>query len=230
VIGPLPYAPQESFRLPDFEREAFLELPPEAHELTASNRTLAQSAAHRILYHGAWRQPMTRRNAATAVAITGGQEFNDRHELEGSVSLYFNNAGERVIFDSNLWLSYYSTENDSEQSWTLPELPSELAPANAIEAPIEAVEYAISRIIQLRQTREMRSDELHYIDHPAMGMLVQVTPYLVPEALPESVPETFTDGSTGALPPGPVSPGSLPGVSPQPDASLPAAPPVQSIQ
>jgi len=44
-----------------------------------------------------------------------------------------------------------------------------------------AIEFHVNRIMQLRQTRDMRSDEFHYIDHPAMGILVQITPYVVPE-------------------------------------------------
>ena len=53
LVGPLPYAPGESFRLPDFEREPFLALPEQDHDFTASNRTLSQSSAYRLLHHSA---------------------------------------------------------------------------------------------------------------------------------------------------------------------------------
>lgn len=37
--------------------------------------------------------------------------------------------------------------------------------------------YLIREIVTLRQKRRMRSEELHYIDHPRMGILVKITPY-----------------------------------------------------
>lgn len=184
LIGPRPYAPRESFHLPDFEREAFLALPESDHDFTGSNRAISQSSAYRLLFHSAWRQPMTRRNTATAVAVSGGRVFNDRSELEGSVSLYFNNAEDRVVFDSNLWLSTFSTSASTEEGWALPTLPAVMARrevAASIDNETQTTEYFVNRIMQLRQTRDMRSDEFHYIDHPAMGILVQITPYIVPE-------------------------------------------------
>lgn len=41
--------------------------------------------------------------------------------------------------------------------------------------------YLINQIITLRQSRRMRSKELHYIDHPRIGLLVLVTPLETPE-------------------------------------------------
>lgn len=41
--------------------------------------------------------------------------------------------------------------------------------------------YYINQSIVLQQQRRMRSEELHYIDHPVMGVLIHITPYEVPE-------------------------------------------------
>lgn len=207
VIGPLPYAPGSSFKLPDFAREAFLALPAEDYDFVSTNRALTQSADHRILYHNAWRQPVTRRNSATAIAVTGGREFTDRFELEGSLTLYFNNAGDRVILSPNLWLTSFSTADTATEEWQLPALPRILQPTkdavptplqNSVnEAPVQ--EYFVSRIIQFNQTREMRSDEFHYLDHPAMGVLIQITPYTVP-LMPVPEIEADIELSDPALP------------------------------
>lgn len=48
-------------------------------------------------------------------------------------------------------------------------------------------QYAVERTIALRQHRRMRSKELHYIDHPLMGLLIKITPYELP------VPEPVVD-------------------------------------
>lgn len=43
-----------------------------------------------------------------------------------------------------------------------------------------ASEYIIKEIVTLKQKRRMRSKELHYIDHPRMGLLVKIMPYKAP--------------------------------------------------
>lgn len=46
------------------------------------------------------------------------------------------------------------------------------------EGDSEAANNFITRqIILLQQTRDMRSGEVHYIDHPVVGIIVQITPY-----------------------------------------------------
>lgn len=37
--------------------------------------------------------------------------------------------------------------------------------------------YSVDQIVLLSESRKMRSNELHYIDHPTMGLLVKVTPW-----------------------------------------------------
>lgn len=41
----------------------------------------------------------------------------------------------------------------------------------------------VTEIVTLKQRRRMRSSELHYIDHPRLGLIIKITPYEV--ALPE---------------------------------------------
>ncbi len=38
-------------------------------------------------------------------------------------------------------------------------------------------QYVADRTVTLRQHRRMRSNELHFIDHPMMGLLIKITPY-----------------------------------------------------
>lgn len=38
-------------------------------------------------------------------------------------------------------------------------------------------DYLPSRIVTMTQQRRMRSEELHYIDHPLFGLLIRITPY-----------------------------------------------------
>lgn len=197
-IGPMPYAPgTEVFQLPDLERTAFLQLPPENHDFIGTNRALTQSAEHRIVFHGVWRQALTRRNAATAVAVMGGREFNGRREVEGSVTFYLTSSGDRAILESNLWLNHFSTQAPTDQVWELPVLPELLVSVSSKEDSTTP-RYYVDRIIQFQQNRDLRSREFHYLDHPAMGMLVQIIPYTLPPLPLPSLPQA--GGTTTGAP------------------------------
>ncbi len=177
-FGPSPYAPNDTiFTLPDFEREAMWMLPSDAHDFTGTNRALNQSADQRVVYHAAWRQILTRRASANAIAIMAGRRFDERRELEGSLNFYLTGNADRVILESNLWLNSFTTQASSEAQWRLPVLPEMLVQDQDETA---STQFHVNRIIPFRQNRDIRSDEFHYLDHPALGMLVQISPYTVP--------------------------------------------------
>lgn len=176
VAGPRPYAPGDSFTLPDLLRDAFTALPPSAQDFLTTNRTLSQSPAHRIVYQNAWRQPLLRRSATPAVGLRGGREFGERSEVEGSVLVYAAGARDRLNLEANLWLTQFGADSLQASAWTLPILPAALQAGDTQEVPPQPA-YTVTRIIQFQQSREMRLDQFHYLDHPALGMLVQVTGY-----------------------------------------------------
>ncbi|MBU2097349.1 MAG: peptidoglycan binding protein CsiV [Gammaproteobacteria bacterium] len=170
------------FRLPDPERDAFLALPVSAHGFTDTNRALTNSARYQVLFHDAWRQPMTGSNQAIPIWITGGQQFGNRHELEGSLTLRFNPGQDRVVLDARLWLTQFSTQPSAgDEQISLPELPpSVIGAADQISPSTTEQQWYPVQIIPVVNTREMRSNEFHYIDHPAVGIVVHVFPYTVP--------------------------------------------------
>jgi hypothetical protein len=189
--GPRPFAPADVFTLPDLDREAFHALPPTAHDFAATNRTLAQSTAHRIVYHNAWRQPLRRRSATPAIGLQGGREFGERTEVEGSVIVHAGNARDRLVLETSLWLTQFTAGPTTAALWTLPVLPGVLDEPAAQSESTDA-SFHVSRIIEFRQSREMRLGQFHYLDHPALGMLVQVTPWEVPPPPQPAVPAEQT--------------------------------------
>lgn len=52
--------------------------------------------------------------------------------------------------------------------------------------------YRAERTATMRQSRRMRSNELHYIDHPLMGLLIKIMPY-------EPAPQALESESPGGL-------------------------------
>lgn len=185
--GPAPFQSSD-FRLPDFERDAFLSLPASAHNFTDTNRALNNSPNYRLLYHHAWRQPVWQSVQAIPIAMQAGRQFGERHELEGSLTIRFNPSQDRVVLDTNMWLSQFSTfADDSGENLQLPALPENLRPAmTALPSGAEEVAtspvYYPTQIIPIRGSRDMRSNEFHYVDHPALGIVVQVFPYTPPPA------------------------------------------------
>jgi len=73
--------------------------------------------------------------------------------------------------------------------------------AASLDADYLPRETAVPTLFRLTQSRRMRSGELHYLDHPLFGLLVQVRPYELP--LESVQPEGEASSSS---PPAPASP------------------------
>jgi len=180
-VGPFPAKLLADLRLPDLERDSFLLLPPSLSDFQTTNSRLDRSPTNRVLFHGVWRQPVVQPDDASPLIIRGGRQFGAHHELEGTITIRFNAAEDRVVIDTNLWLTDFSNSNTSDPAWELPEQPG-TSSGNSNEGIIESSSagFGINRIVQMQQSRDMRSTEFHYLDHPAMGLVISVLPYDLP--------------------------------------------------
>lgn len=139
--------------------------------LEDSALSLAEEAAkirkrgYKILFHEAWEQYVDAR-PNPAVVILGGNSRNGLRELSGYVSVYVKRY---LHFQTNLWLINQRAVNIAEDEvFTLIEIPSPVSN--------RAVQGAnISSISQVKTSRKMRSSQLHYIDHPQLGILVEIS-------------------------------------------------------
>ena len=174
--GPFPLREAGDFRFPDLQREPFIALPASLSDFRQTNQALERSPQYRILYHGLWRQPVGDVGTARPVLVAGGGNFPPHRELQGSVALEFNANRDRVVLFAELWFTEFGGDGgDGDIAWRLPGLPEELTGNDTLaDAP------AIRRIYTLRQQRELRSSEFHYLDHPAFGVVAQIRPYDVP--------------------------------------------------
>lgn len=142
-------------------------LPAGERTLNPQASVLAKSGGYNLLYHQAWRQTIHGRK--TNLLITGGKTFNGHQELEGSISL---SVGQYLKLQTNLWLTQFAPAGTSvAETW--PELPA----IPGFEAAANTQEYLVKRVIKLSQQRSMRSNEIHYIDHPLMGVIIKIFPY-----------------------------------------------------
>ncbi|MFT7470939.1 MAG: hypothetical protein ACI8XU_000832 [Kiritimatiellia bacterium] len=187
ATGPQPARLEGGFEFLDFLRDPHLQLTPDDSDFQQTNRALARSSEHRLLFHGLWRESVADPADAIPLYVQGGLRYNDQHELQGAITLRFNENRDRIVIDSNLWLTEYSASADLESEWQLPAIPEAMkTDLDSLAADEQGLQYGINRVFHMQQSREMRSTEFHYIDHPAMGIVILVEPIEVPPlALPE---------------------------------------------
>ena len=196
----------------DLLRAPFYLLPSSDRHLNADARRLNARPGIKVLFHEAWRQPVTDAATAPWVLISGGEEFDKHHRLEGSINV---NVSRYLHVKTNLWLTDYQINaGQSRNQW--PDLPlnpvarlqqTPPGPSNQDNQNLQwtdnsdswmapdwdlqlsdflTAEYLPTRIVTLLQSRRMRSNETHYIDHPVLGMMVRVIPYTLPEKGPQT--------------------------------------------
>lgn len=135
---------------------AFKMLPSSRHKLGGVNKVLKLSSEYRPVYHVAWQQPELRKSRAKKVHIK-----NPEARINGTVNL---RGGHLLHLD--LDISYFiDLYTESVTSFT--EDGSEEV---VMEDIIMTGTYA-----QMKETRRIKLNELHYFDHPLFGVLMRVT-------------------------------------------------------
>ena len=181
ATGPQPPRAPGEFRFFDLLRDPYVQLGPLDSDFQQTNRAIERSSEHRLLFHGLWRESLADPSEAIPIYVHGGLKYGDQHELQGSITLRFNDNRDRIVIDSDLWLTEYSAVADLEGEWVLPQVPEAvLTPLDAMGAGESGLAMGINSVFHMQQSREMRSTEFHYIDHPAMGIVILVEPYEVP--------------------------------------------------
>jgi len=197
LIGLAPAPAQADPALP---ATSFQLLPAAARRLNNEAQTLDRRSNLRVLFHGAWVQPVGGIESADPILISGGQRYGKHNELEGYVVL----TAERYLhLRTDLWMTRFSTGNALDPNVPVLPMPvitvqpavatpttestaSEASNTGSVVATpttastLPGIDYIANQIYVIDQERRMRSGELHYIDHPRFGMLVLVTPYTAP--------------------------------------------------
>jgi hypothetical protein len=193
LLGPI-HSPalRDSFRVLDAAYDPYLELDTSNGQFGPLNRNLQNSGDYRVLWHRLWRQPMLGRNQVRTVFVAGGSQYGSHMEVEGSIRLSDGGNAGRAMLDLNIWMNSFRRGGPTEDSqWQLPELP---LPVPGLLPPIEALqsaegnrlalplveEWGLTEVWQQEESRELVPGQLYYIDHPALGVLVEIRPYVLP--------------------------------------------------
>ncbi len=146
----------------DSSGAAYQLLPTDMLQLKREAGAIAQRRSMRVLVHEAWLQPLEDPARAKSIFISGGKQFGAHRELEGTLAVGVEHF---VRADANLWLSRFVSGAGGEM----------LPPSPGIESASGASEFTAAQTVVLQEQRKMRSSELHYIDHPKIGLVMLVT-------------------------------------------------------
>ncbi|WP_163930205.1 CsiV family protein [Paraferrimonas sp. SM1919] len=140
------------------------------------------------IIHLAWRQPIGPKDWSIPLKIYGGKDFKDEYSIDGKSKQL---QEQLTMFDWGL----LNPKNDNSPVWQLNgELNIYLDHYLYIETDLQLrkVDQVVEKIkdeqgqwqtvkqephlyaLPLKQQRRVRSEQLHYFDHPAMGMLIQI--------------------------------------------------------
>jgi hypothetical protein len=137
-------------------------------------RSLQRSSQFTVLSNNSWVQPIG--SEPTPILVQAGQRYDDRFEVEGSLSL---TRSRFLHIQTNLWYTVFEPRSGESkpflggfQSNLSDEILSQHPELVKVER--ERGQYFAARTHLMFQSRRMRSDELHYIDHPLFGIVVRI--------------------------------------------------------
>ena len=148
-------------------------------------RSLRRSSSFTVIDQASWIQPID--EAPITVMFQAGQRYDDTWELEGTISL---TRSRFLHVDTDLWYTLFEPRGGAVDplrtsgASLLNEVPEDF---QGLVQELEQVErergqYYPARQHTMVQSRRMRSDELHYLDHPLFGLLIRVNRYQPPGA------------------------------------------------
>lgn len=154
------------------ELDQFQILPKDLLSLNQEVSRLNASGKYRVLYHAGWMQPVAETQKPKPVRIQAGEILdNGVYELDGYLAV---GRGRYLHFRPDLYFSRTLTATESN-------LLAEQKPttaSTAVNTAISPTDFYIPETltVKLNQARRMRSKELHFIDHPLFGVLVEMKP------------------------------------------------------
>lgn len=182
---------------------AFHILSAQNRQLNTEAKKLAQNPRFNLLFHEAWIQTIGNKTNALNVIINGGKQFGPHQELEGTINL---SGGTYFKLQTNLWYAQFDINSNQTPltAWPKPpirpnyhkntthneqgEMGSALADDTGLAQALAKEnnngliaaaddEFITRQVILVKQTRDLRSNETHYLDHPLIGMILKITPY-----------------------------------------------------
>ncbi|MFB2733309.1 peptidoglycan binding protein CsiV [Shewanella mangrovisoli] len=174
--------------------------------------SLSRERGNRSLLHMTWQQPMMGKSGSVPIRLFAGKDYSASYHFDGrqivqqamANSMQGANGTTGMMTETsapllpspvwqldgtlNIYLSHYLY---IETALNLRKEGRKLMPVAADEASMNATSTAAAPAkvmtpylmsIPLEQNRRVKSDEIHYLDHPEMGMVIQIRKMAQPNA------------------------------------------------
>lgn len=179
-------------------RASYKVLDKKHYQLTSEVEKISKSKTHRVIFHTVWRQPgldkklalpihFKREILAAPVASEDGNNPTQNTEATSSFETTDNKPLPSSILEGLLRVTlarYLHLEAELTYQNKIPEITDADNPFAILDNENERNEMQKQGVIHLKQKRNrIRSNELHYVDHPVLGMLIRITPYEKPEKI-----------------------------------------------
>lgn len=207
-------SPEESAAGSAAGPRAFEALPPESFRMHGIAARFARSGRYRTLLHVAWRQPGFGQRSARAVHLSAGPADALRAPPAGAaaetdaaaVAPAAAPAPAQPALDGTVRVyraRYLHAEVDLLYYRPAAESPQPVRVTGGGEA-VQDAGPPVATLFRMQQSRRMRSGELHYLDHPLFGVLIEATPYAPAgaEAAGEEAPPDAEDAGADTAPAG----------------------------
>lgn len=132
-----------------------------------------------VIWHQAWIEPIQDEKNAIQHPIEVELSGPFTIELRGTLQLH---VSRYLHINTDLKMQHYQLEETPElANLSLPSSQSETADYRADLYAQEQLSLSEQQVVPIRsahiqQSRRMRSNELHYVDHPMLGVVVKVIP------------------------------------------------------
>jgi len=166
------------------------------YQLTSEVEKISKSKTHRVIFHTVWRQPGLDKKLALpihfkreilAAPVAGENNPTQNTEATSSFETTDNKPLPSSILEGLLRVTlarYLHLEAELTYQNKIPEITDTDNPFAILDNENERNEMQKQGVIHLKQKRHrIRSNELHYVDHPVLGILIRITPYEKPEKI-----------------------------------------------
>jgi hypothetical protein len=190
--------------VPVLQPTPFIALPSAQREFNGKAAYMQRSGRYQTLFHQSWAQPVLSQGRALPLILDRSGDTGEWSRLQGSVTVYLsrylhletnlwlNTNGDYLpgewrmpappLGPPSLIVEALPGEPSQEgfgERWTDSSTASAADADNESELGLEQAMgpvYPYRHAVLLQQKRRMRSTEVHYIDHPKLGVVIKLTP------------------------------------------------------
>lgn len=159
---------------------AFQRLPDTELSLATARSLLEQSGTYKVVEHVAWQQPGLSEDASRSVRIRGGVDYQYTPVKTPLLGQVYENEKFRTAPPEPTTLRQLDGTVTVALNKYL-HVHTNFVLRKTVEAPTASIAQRLRSArglyqYRIRQHRRMRSRQLHYFDHPLLGILVLISP------------------------------------------------------